>query len=200
MVTGEAFMSVAVPVRTERIGIGRVVLLVAHHAQRQIDVEDMLGMPRRAVETPAVVAGPQETLLELAHHRWDDGGQVVCRSRTDSAPAFDRLLHGARLGVQDVGGGTDACEVRLLHWEPGKGWGNVRKATREQLDHVLEDDVADLLIGCGALDLGTKEEVLFDDGRRRNDLAATFPAGDPVVPLAVYTVTRVLPIIQQSLA
>jgi hypothetical protein len=198
--TREVCMSVAVPVRTERIGIGRVVLLVAHHAQRQVDVEDMVGAPRRAVETPAVVAGPQETLLELAHHRWDDGGQVVCRSRTDSAPAFDRLLHGARLGVRDVGEGNDACEVGLLHWEAGKGWGNVRKATREQLDDVLEDDVADLLIGCGALDLGTKEEVLFDDGRRRNYLAATFPAGDSVVPLTVYTLTRVLPIVERSLA
>ena len=195
-----AYMDVSVPLRTERIEIGRVVLLVAHHARRRVDVEDMRGAPRRAVETPAVVAGPQETLLELAHYRWGDGGQVVCRSRTDSAPAFDRLLHGARLGIQDVGGGTDACEVGLLHWEPARGWGNVHKATREQLDEVLGDDVADLLLGVGALDVGTKADVLFDDGRRRNYIAATFPAHDAVVPLAAYTVTRVLPIIERSLA
>lgn len=192
-----AFMDVSVPLRAERIEIGPVVLLVAHHARRYVDVEDMGGAPRRAVETPAVVAGPGETLLEIAHRRWDDGGQVVCRSRTDSAPAFDRLLHGVRLGVHDVGGGTDACEMRLLHWDAAAGWGNVRKATRDQLDEVLDGDVADLLIGAGALDLGTREEVLFDDGRRRSYVVVTFPAGDPVVPLAAYTLTRVLPIVDR---
>ncbi len=96
--------------------VGAAALLVPT-VRRRAEVQDFSGRTHEAVETPALVAGPDGLLLEIAHRRWDDGGQVVCLSRGDSSPEYDRLVHGVRLGVQVRDDGSDCCEVGLLRWD-----------------------------------------------------------------------------------
>jgi hypothetical protein len=183
-----------------RVELGQAVLLVPDHAGRQIETTTMTGDPRRGVETAAVVASADgQTLLEVAHHRWEEGGKVVALNRGESPPAYDRLLHGARLGVQARGDGTDMVEAGLLAWDKTKGaqgWGNPKQALLEHLDRLIGGSAAAVLVGAGAYDIGTRAAVFGDTSKRRNWLCVLCPAGDPVVPLMTYALTRVLPILR----
>lgn len=181
-----------------RISVGACALLVPDAVERDVVATDHAGKVWAATEVPAVVSGPKGTLIELAYRRWEGEGQITTASRGDSGAAFDRLMSGARLGVRDRGDGTDACDIGLLRWDQSRGpqgWGNPSKATFEELDGVLGGPSGALLVECGAHDYGSRADVLLDSSTRRNWLTATFPASDPLGPLAVYVLTRVLPIL-----
>jgi hypothetical protein len=183
-----------------RFELGPSVLLVPEHAGREVETATMTGDTRPGFETAAVVAsGGGQALLEVAHHRWDEGGKVVTLSRGESPPAYDRLLHGARLGVQDRGDGTDMVEAGILAWDKTKGaqgWGNPKQSSLEHLDSLIGGSAAALLVGAGAYDIGTRAAVFGDTSKRRNWLCVLCPAGDPVVPLMTYALTRILPILR----
>ncbi len=178
-----------------RHDIESVSLLIAQRAAREVEVPGYGDEDRLAMETPALVAGDADLLLEIAYRRWEDSGQVVCLSRGPSAPDFDRLLHGARLGVRQLDDAVDFCEVGVLRWDAARHWGNV---VRADLSDLAGDSTPaqDLLFENGCLALDTRAQVLGDTGRRRNYLTACFPVGDVVVPLLVYTLTRVLPVLK----
>ena len=179
-----------------RVQVGAATLLVPGHGSREVDTVDLGGRDQRAVEWPAIATAAQGTSLELSHQRWLDGGQVLCVGRTDSPPVFDRIIGRTRLGIQTDTSGVDWAEIRLLDWDPRRSWGSLVQAAVADLDQVLAADSADLLVRSGAFEMGQRRQVLGDSGRRRNYLAATFPVGDPVVPLVVFNLTRVLPIIR----
>ena len=67
-------------------------------------------------------------------------------------------------------------------------------ATIAELDDTLGGSVEAILVEAGCLGFGKRAEVLSDTSKRRNRLCARFPATEPLVPLAVYTLTRILPI------
>ena len=54
-----------------RIQVGQTVLLVPDNVARTVEAKDNEGVAREATEVPSVVAGPLNTLLELAYRRWD---------------------------------------------------------------------------------------------------------------------------------
>jgi hypothetical protein len=177
-----------------RLDIGPLVLLLPDAAGREITVKDFGGEERDALESPALVVGPDDLLLEAAYRRWDDGGMVVLLSRGDSAPAFDRLLHGERLGVNAQGDGTEFVEADLLRWDHQAHWGGSTMATISELDETMGAPVEAMLVEAGCVGFGTRAQVLSDAGKRRNRLCARFPATEPLGALAVYTLTRILPI------
>ena len=182
---------------TERLTVGEVSLVVAHHARGEVEVTKPDGDTVQAVRTPALVTGPTETLLEIAHDHWGDGGLVSCLTRGDSAPDFDRLVHGLRLGVAPSPSlGLDMCEARLLEWDPASRWGNVKQASTTELDDVAAGSALDLLAPCGVVGWGTRSKLFEDVGRRRNFVAATFAWSAAAAPMCVYVLTRVLPILR----
>lgn len=187
-----------------RLTIGPATLLLPDQGGRQRTVTDFRGEPHEGWETPAVVAGGESILLEIAYQRWDHGGAVIALSRGDSAPAFDRLLHGERLSVIPSWNGTEHVVADLLHWDPAKGgtgWGNCRKATPQQLDSTLGDSAESLFFEAGALDFGTRAELLGDTSNgHKNRLAVVYPERRPLGALTVYVLTRVLPIARSRVA
>lgn len=187
-----------------RLQIGPTTLLVPDHGGREVQVSDFGGDAHNAWEIPAVVAAPDGLLMEIAYRRWDGAGAVVALNRGDSAPAYDRLLRGERLSVKADGDGTDHVVADLLHWDPATGpygWGSCKKATPDDLSTTLGQAADALLFEVGALDFGTRSKVLGDTSNAyKNRLAVVFPARQPLGPLAVYVMTRVLPIVRARLA
>jgi hypothetical protein len=179
-----------------RLGIGPLALLVPEGAGREVGVKDFAGNDHVAWETPAVVVGPQDLLLETAYRRWDDGGMVVLLGRGDSHPAYDRLFHGERLGVKTEDDGTEFVEADLLRWNVEDSWGGSTMATIAEIDETLGGAAEAVLVEAGCLGFGKRAEVLSDTSKRRNRLCARFPATEPLGALAVYTLTRILPIHQ----
>jgi len=181
-----------------RIEIGTVVLNIPDGVTRECVVSDFDGVSHEGVEVPAIVSGPGGLLLELAHRSWDGGGQVVMLSRGNSSPAFDRLLHGCRLGIRELDDGADVADVGLLRWDPNagdQGWGNPSKASVADLDSVLGSSVETLLVHAGCYDFGERQSILRDTSRRKFWLCATFPSTEPETPLTAYVVSRVLPMV-----
>ncbi|MGE3326386.1 MAG: hypothetical protein AB7N61_13390 [Acidimicrobiia bacterium] len=187
-----------------RFEIGLATLLVPDHGGRELQVTDFGGDTHDAWEMPAVVAAPDGLLMEIAYQRWDGAGAVVALSRGDSAPAYDRLIRGERLSVKAREDGAEHVVADLLQWDPTEGpngWGSAKKATPEELDSTLGASAETLLFQAGALDFGTRAKVLGDRSNAyKNRLAVVFPGYEPLGPLAVYVLTRVLPIVKARLA
>jgi hypothetical protein len=177
-----------------RLELGPLVVMVPEHAGREVDATDFSGETHVAQEFPAAVAGPGNVLIELAYRRWDEAGHVVTLSRGDSPPAYDRLVSGVRMGVQDLGDGRDFCELDKLSWDRQKAWGTMKSAQQIDFDRMLRESAEVVLVEAGAFNFGSREQVLGDESRRRNRLCTTFPAYDPVAPLVAYALTRILPI------
>ena len=129
---------------------------------------------------------------------------VVALSRGDSAPAYDRLLHGERLSVKEREDGSEHVVADLLHWDPSEGpngWGSAKKATPPELDATLGASAEALFFEAGARDFGTRAKVLGDTSNAyKNRLAVVFPGYEALGALSVYVLTRVLPIVNARLA
>ena len=143
---------------------------------------------------PAVVTGPGGLELDIEIFVSDAGEGMVHSPDPAGVPVdYARLGHGARLGVYQHDETTWVIkQLRLLAFTPSTGWGNPRRTSLEELDGLLGSSVEVLLSDHGLTEIGPKEEVL---GSRGQDIVALWPADSgPELPLACYTLTRVLPI------
>lgn len=184
--------------------IGPVTLLVPDQGGRELEVTDFGGETHEAWEMPAVVVGPDGLLMEVAYRRWDGAGAVVGLDRCDSPPSYQRLIQGERMLVKASEDGTENVVADLLRWNPNEGqhgWGTTKKATPDELDAMLGSSAETLFFEAGALDFGTRAEVIGDTSNgHKNRLAVVFPGYEPIGPLTVYVLTRVLPIVKARLA
>ncbi|NRQ50400.1 hypothetical protein [Aeromicrobium stalagmiti] len=176
--------------------IGPVKLLTSVLASREDVVVGTDGSEHEAWIVPAVVVGPHQTLLEIELRRWSGGGEVVTASRGDSHPYFQRLVQGCRLGIRDTeDGGAGAAMVGIVEWDVSKQWASVKKASLERLGQAIGASARDELVAHGVDEIGTRKELWGDSSPRQNFLEARFDPDEPVVPLAIYVMTRVLPVL-----
>lgn len=134
-----------------------------------------------------------EILLCLADVAWENGERDVrVLDRGHSPQRYDRLVHGVRLGVQSHGDDR-FCELRQNRMKPGD-WSNLYKATLAELSRGAGLDVREALLDAGALEVGSRSEVLVDDGRRRAESCVLFHGGELRVPAVAYALTRVMPL------
>lgn len=147
----------------------------------------------QAVEALVVAAGGVE--LDVSCFIGDSGeGSVRCVSRGSSPEDFERLVHGARLGLYTGADRFEIRQLRLLRWDVSAGWGNPSGTGLDELSQLLGADAQAFLRSLGASEVGTKEEIL---GSRGRDLVVTWPLGaGPEVPLAAWTLTRAVPILR----
>lgn len=178
------------------IGIGPVRVLASELAGREELINAIDGDRHEAWVVPALLVGPHQTLLEVAVRRWSDGGEVVMTNRGDSHPYFQRLVQGCRLGIrEEASGGPGVAMAGLVTWDPAREWANVKKADISDLDAVLGTDARAELVGFGVDELDTRSSLWGDTSKRRNYLEAQFDPDDPVPPLVIYVLTRVLPVL-----
>ena len=137
------------------------------------------------------VSGPG-LRLTIRDATWDNGERdVVASDRHDSPQRFDTLVERLRLAVLDRGGPyVELRQARLR----ANGRAGLFDADRDALDEGAGLSVADLLLEHGARDVGTRAEVLGDDGRARNRFGARLAASTDAVPVIAYVVTRVAPV------
>lgn len=177
------------------IQVGRVkVLLGAGTSQREVSRVFGSEMFEGDV-VHGMIVGPGGLQLDVRYFMADTGeGLVGCTARGDSDEAFERLIRGARPGVyREDSGDYVLKQLRLLRWDPTKGWGNPTKTDIDELDALAGSSVKDLFESIGVLELGTKAEVLGGSG---NDLALRWSEDAGAAPaFAAYALTRVLPIV-----
>jgi hypothetical protein len=131
--------------------------------------------------------------LTLRDTRWANGERdvVACR-RHDSPQRFDTLVERLRLAVTERDENLYA-ELRQVRLKPN-GRGNLFAADEADLDHGAAVRVARELERHGALEVGTREELVGDDGRTRGRMGVRFPSDAELVPVVAYVCTRVGPV------
>lgn len=131
--------------------------------------------------------------LDVADCLWQNADRDVrVLSRLDSPEPFDRLVHGMRVSVERQRADTWAMRLRI----PAIGtraWPTLHQTNLDELDEACGLDVRDVLVSAGALNVGTRREVLGDDGRTANELCVVFDdsGGDSMVPLVAYGLTPI---------
>lgn len=136
----------------------------------------------------------------IADVQWNDGSRDIRTvSRCQSPDGFDDIVDRLRIGVHWAGDGR--CTMRLrfprrreLHRLP-----TLVQTTTDQLNEACGFDIADALVGAGADGVGTRQDLLSDVDRTRNELCVVFDATAPHVPAVAYAITPLAVLWEQLL-
>lgn len=153
------------------------------------------GDPIEASQYLAFVTGPDGIALEVAYLIFSNGDRDVRVIETGDTPSpYARLGHGGRLGVYPYSD-KQYCEVRAMKLRD-ESWSNLQRATRIEIETWLGSNVNDFLASVGASKLATRESLISDNGRRRKELAVSFASDNYIAPLAIFSLTRPLPLLK----
>jgi hypothetical protein len=142
------------------------------------------------------ITGPGRLHLQVLDVTWDNGERDIRTVERNGSPQrFDRLCHGARLGILKAGPDL-MVELRQARMTTAD-WSTCHKADLPALDAGAQTNTAKALRQAGAKHVGTRSEVLDDTSCRRNYLCAAFVAEATTVPIVAYTLTRVLPVLNK---
>jgi len=186
----------------EGITLGHLTLggvISETHEERTAMDRDLDG-PIPAVIREYPLADDEGFLLHLADIRLENGERqiMVCQNYTGSQK-WDRLKHGLRLGAYLQGEGRWAARLGLVRPVEGGKWSNrEHRSDLAEIDEITGIDVRESLLGLGALNVGTKEEVYGEQNRKKNELCVLFPEDKTEVGLAAYVLTTVLPLMEDA--
>ena len=108
---------------------------------------------------------------------------------------FTHLYSRLRIGIFPLNT-SKWCELRVPKPSPSKN-GRLT-AQQTNIDSLDEDygmsNVVDTLKQFGVLDINTRESILGDSSNRRNQVAALWNGSNLVVPVIIFVISRLLPI------
>jgi serine/threonine protein kinase len=140
-----------------------------------------------------LIHGPAGEAIEIHDNVTSDARWVVVSDTFQTPLPLKRLGQGLRMG-STIDGDRIMIELRQARINNDKLWSNVYKATPAELDAGAGCDVGELLYAWGGVGYGTREEVVGDDSRRRNDMCVTGSPNVEHLPAVAYLLTRVLPL------
>mgnify|MGYP002629763491 FL=1 len=140
-----------------------------------------------------LVRGPTGEMLEVLQYRCDDGPLWVQGGDTfQTELPLKRLGQGLRLGTT-IDGDRMMIELRIARMKDER-WSNLFKATHGELDAGAGVDVAEVLSRFGGDQVGTREDVIGDDGRRKTFMCVAGEVDAEHLPAIAHFLTRVLPL------
>jgi hypothetical protein len=144
----------------------------------------------------ALMTGPSEIQLEVGLTIFDDfNGEVKTLDHGTAPLPYSRLTHGCRMTVYKR---QDFFWSELRYAKLNEQlWSNLAMADINSLSHLLDLPLQQTLLEYGALQVGTREEILGDTHNRRNQLCVTFPADNFKFPLIAYGLTRPIALLKQ---
>lgn len=148
-----------------------------------------------------LILGSPGLSVRAAFIEWDNGDREV-RGLPGSTPhhLFSRLVKGGRVSIMRHGI-EEWMELRIsmiTAVEPRLVWSNPRKTDLDGLNDECGFDVKNALSDIGAHGVGTLEELIGTENRRRTDLCVLFEANERIVPLAAFAAVRVISISRQG--
>jgi hypothetical protein len=178
--------------------VGEIELRILEKTEQILDVNmtsqsEMLGNRKYGL-----ISGPDEIQLEIAYTIWEDeDGQVETLDHGTSPLPYSRLGHGGRIGVTQFNSSQKYMELRLAKVDQNL-WSNFVKTTEAELDNLFGSRVDPFLKEFGAIEFGTREELLGDISNRRNQICVLFEENNIVLPFVVYALTRPLAMLKRG--
>ncbi len=145
-----------------------------------------------------LVRGRANEIIEVLQYRsadsttWVQGGDTF-----QTGMPLERLGHGLRLSTS-VDGDRMLIELRVARFTNDEGWSNLFQASVAELNEAAGTDVAAILTRFGGEQVGTREEVAGETGRRRNYACVVGHADAEHLPAVAHFVTRVLPLTRED--
>lgn len=134
--------------------------------------------------------------VEVGFVRWPNGEEDVQQLSWLAGPeAVAGLTGRLRMSIYQVGD-RDWCEVEQA-WVDPSGRPKRGMVDLEALDAGAELSSAKLLRQLGG-EIGTRSQLLQDQGPRRNRLCVVFSPDTPIVPIAAFVISRLAPVIAAS--
>jgi hypothetical protein len=145
--------------------------------------------------------------VRLAYTIWENGERDVrAISRVEGSMALRRLERGGlRLSVIEQKNGKGEKQKRMYvvlrqarvkTWMDNK-WSNLFKCTIEEMEKGAKTDPVDILRRAGALEAGSKGKILGAKDKSKSYLCVSFDRDNTILPVAVFVLTRVLPLINE---
>jgi hypothetical protein len=139
------------------------------------------------------ITDEEDCRLTVRDTQWANGERdIVTCERHGSPQRFDTLVERLRLPVLSRGGEL-YVELRQVRLRPN-GRGNLFAPDEAGLDAGAGLAVTGELVRHGATRVGTRGELLGDEGRTRSRIGASFPREAELVALVAYVCTRVAPV------
>ena len=153
------------------------------------------GESLQATQHLAFITGPDQIALETAYLIFENGDRDVRVVEIGDTPnPYLRLGHGGRLGIY-AAGSDYFCEARAMKLGD-ENWSNLQNSTYSEIESWLGSNVNEFLSSVGASELLSRERLFGDEGRRRNVLATSFSGDNFMAPLAIFALTRPLPMLK----
>ena len=148
-----------------------------------------------------LILGDQDLSVRVAYIDWENGDREV-KGLPGSTPhrLFSRLAKGSRISISKHGD-LEWMELRISRItsvEPRIVWSTPHKINLDGLSDEWGFDLARALLSLGARSVGSREELIGTDNRRRTDLCVLFGANEMAVPIAAFAAVRVIPISRQG--
>lgn len=122
--------------------------------------------------------------------------EVTFLDATDGDSKYERLQRAGRLSIMPNSEGFWLIDLRAMKYNPERDRTNLAGATLDNLDSFLDGDVKQALKELGAFGLGTRNDLVRDNGPKRNQLCFTCAPGNHEVVAAAFVITRVLAVMK----
>lgn len=137
--------------------------------------------------------------LLIVHIKWHDGNEEI---RGDygatKSSALARLEHGLRMSIKTCSyknKAYDYCFVRQARIRnTGTSWSNLYSASKLEIDAGAGFKAVQFLTETGVEHLEKAHEILGTTGSHSNDLVALYNPAKSIIPVHIYVITRILPI------
>lgn len=178
--------------------IGPLKMRIITYSEKIFDKPMNANELMSGIRNHSLISGPDEIQLEIAYTIWEDeDGQVETLDHGTSPLPYSRLGHGGRIGVTKFNRSQKYMELRITKVDQNL-WSNFVKTTEAELDNLYGSRVEPFLKEFGAIEFGTREELLGDISNRRNQICVLFEENNIVLPFVVYALTRPLAMLKRG--
>lgn len=147
------------------------------------------------------VEAAKGTILFLSYIEWESGNCEVRTEEAESnAASVKRLTHGLRLGIERVlynGTYYDSAALRSARLKDDDTWSNLFDLSLREIDLAAEYPAVQSLRELGVEHILKGHEIPGRTKRRMSREFALYPKGDQEIPLNIFLITRLMPLLNK---
>lgn len=141
------------------------------------------------------VTTSDELDLQYAIVSWPNANREVCFfDWFDGDTKYENLSKGTGRLAISTAGENEVFQLRAMKYNKASKKANLAGVSLEKLSEWAQTDIIALLKEYGAIEVGTKEQLIGEDNKTKNILSVLIPKGNNIAVAVAFTVTRVLAI------
>jgi hypothetical protein len=144
---------------------------------------------------------PSASILSIIN--WDSGFMEIKADITDKGNTYlNRLERGLRIGIERYPFNAEYLQIRVRQARvkpDSNNWSNVYKCNTHDLDSAAGFE-ASAFLASKCIHFDNRHHLPHPQLYKSNDLFAIFKRSDIVLPVHIYTISRILPILNKKMS